>query len=105
MSKSTLHLDLYPIPKRCSSIDAALAELFTEAVAKHAACTEIIQAKGGSQLKKRVLKFLQQKEIKAQYKRVQLDAKNYTILFVYFGYTKANQSSKGCGLFNLRSII
>ena len=38
---------------------------------------EIIPGKGSGQLKKRVLRFLEQKEIKALYHRVEKDSRNY----------------------------
>jgi Smr domain len=45
---------------------------------------EIIPGKGSGQLKKRVLRFLEQKEIKALYHRVEKDPKNFGRLFVHF---------------------
>ena len=51
----------------------ALQAILDEAVAKRATLVEIIPGKGSGQLKKRVLRFLDQKEIKAQYQRVEKD--------------------------------
>jgi DNA-nicking Smr family endonuclease len=45
---------------------------------------EIIPGKGSGALKKHVLKFLDQKEIKALYHRVEKDSKNFGRLFVHF---------------------
>jgi DNA-nicking Smr family endonuclease len=84
MSKSVLHLDLHPIAKNKRAIDTALTDLFKDAVAKNSKCAEIITGKGSGQLKKRVLKFLQEKEIKALYKRIEVDTKNHGRLFVHF---------------------
>jgi len=45
---------------------------------------EIIPGKGSGQLKKRVLRFLNQKEIKSLYHRVEKDDKNFGRIFVHF---------------------
>ena len=47
---------------------------------------EIIPGKGSGQLKKHVLRFLERKDIKAQYHRVEKDSKNFGRLFVHFRY-------------------
>jgi DNA-nicking Smr family endonuclease len=79
-----LKLDLHDIYNRGHDIDRALRDVFDEAVAKKAPMIEIIPGKGSGQLKKRVLRFLDQKEIKALYHRVEKDSKNYGRLFVHF---------------------
>jgi dsDNA-specific endonuclease/ATPase MutS2 len=79
-----LKLDLHDIYNRGQDIDRALREIIDEAVAKKAPVIEIIPGKGSGQLKKRVLRFLDQKEIKALYHRVEKDSKNYGRLFVHF---------------------
>ena len=79
-----LKLDLHDIYNRGADIDRALREIIDEAVAKKAPMIEIIPGKGSGQLKKRVLRFLDQKEIKALYHRVEKDSKNYGRLFVHF---------------------
>lgn len=84
MSKSTLHLDLHPIVKNGRALDEALLGLIDEAVAKRVKKAEIIPGKGSGQLMKRVKKFLDQPEIKSQYKRVEVDTKNHGRLFVHF---------------------
>ncbi len=84
MSKSILHLDLHLVAKNSRAIDEALTELFAEAAAKRVKAAEIIPGKGSGQLMKRVKKWLDQKEIKAQYKRVEIDTKNHGRLFVHF---------------------
>lgn len=84
MSKSILHLDLHAIAKRGDKIDQALEDVFDEAEQKRVKSAEIIHGKGSGQLKKRVLRFLDQKEIKARYKWVEKDAKNSGRLFVHF---------------------
>ncbi len=79
-----LKLDLHDIYNRGHDIDRALRAIIDEAVAKKAPMIEIIPGKGSGQLKKRVLRFLDQKEIKALYHRVEKDSKNYGRLFVHF---------------------
>ncbi len=84
MSKSTLHLDLHSIAKNGRPIDDALLRLMEEAIQKRVKKVEIIPGKGSGQLMKQVKKWLDQKEIKAQYKRVEIDTKNHGRLFVHF---------------------
>lgn len=84
MSKSILHLDLHPIAKNGRALDAALTELINEAVQKNIKKAEIIPGKGSGQLMKRVKRFLDQKHIKQQYKRVEIDSNNHGRLFVHF---------------------
>ena len=84
MSKSILHLDLHPIAKNGRAIDAALTELFETAAKKRVKSAEIIPGKGSGQLMKKIKKWLDQKHIKAQYKRVEIDTKNHGRLFVHF---------------------
>lgn len=83
MSKSILHLDLHSIAKNGRAIDDALLRLMEEATQKRVKKVEIIPGKGSGQLMKRVKKFLVQKEIKTQYKRVEVDAKNHGRLFIH----------------------
>ena len=79
-----LKLDLYDIYNRSDDIDRALRGIIAEAVAKKAPLVEIIPGKGSGQLKKHVLRFLQQKEIKALYHRVEKDSDNFGRVFVHF---------------------
>jgi DNA-nicking Smr family endonuclease len=79
-----LKLDLHDIYNRSGDIDKALRAIIDEAVAKKAPLVEIIPGKGSGQLKKRVLRFLEQKEIKALYHRVEKDSDNYGRVFVHF---------------------
>jgi DNA-nicking Smr family endonuclease len=79
-----LKLDLHDMYNRGQDIDRALREIIDEAVAKKAPLVEIIPGKGSGQLKKHVLRFLEQKEIKAKYHRVEKDSKNFGRLFVHF---------------------
>jgi dsDNA-specific endonuclease/ATPase MutS2 len=79
-----LKLDLHEIYNRGQDIDRALRSIIDEAVAKRAELVEIIPGKGSGQLKKRVLRFLDQKEIKALYHRIEKDSKNFGRVFVHF---------------------
>src|SRR6266480_3342704 len=83
-----LKLDLHDIYNRDADIERALKAIIDEAVAKRAALVEIIPGKGSGQLKKRVLRFLDQKEIKALYHRVEKDSQNFGRLFVHFRWKK-----------------
>jgi DNA-nicking Smr family endonuclease len=79
-----LKLDLHEVYNRGHDIDRALQGIIDEAVAKKATLVEIIPGKGSGQLKKRVLRFLDQKEIKAQYHRIEKDSHNFGRVFVHF---------------------
>ena len=79
-----LKLDLHDIYNRGADIDSALRAIIDEAVAKKAPLVEIISGKGSGQLKKRVLRFLDQKEVKALYHRVEKDSDNWGRIFVHF---------------------
>ena len=61
-----LKLDLHDIYNKGHDIERALQGVIDEAVAKRATLVEIIPGKGSGQLKKRVLRFLDQKEVKAR---------------------------------------
>lgn len=79
-----LTLDLHDIFNRGHDIDRALREVIDEAIRIKASSVEIIPGKGSGQLKKRVLRFLDQPEIKPLYHRVEKDSKNFGRLFVHF---------------------
>lgn len=82
--KMKLKLDLHDIYNRGSDIDKALRDIMAEAVAKKAPLVEIIPGKGSGQLKKHVLRFLDQKDVKALYHRVEKDSHNFGRVFVHF---------------------
>ena len=81
-----LTLDLHDIYNKGDQIDRALNDLIQEAVEKRIALIEIIPGKGSGQLKKKVLRFLNQKHIKAMYHRVDKDSKNFGRIFVRFKF-------------------
>ncbi|MFD1717906.1 Smr/MutS family protein [Georgenia deserti] len=79
-----LKLDLHDIYNRGGQIDRALADILDEAEATKASVVEIIPGKGSGQLKKRVLRFLDRKDVKARYHRVEKDSRNFGRVFVHF---------------------
>jgi DNA-nicking Smr family endonuclease len=79
-----LKLDLHDIYNRHADIERALSDIIAQAVAKRAELVEIIPGKGSGQLKKRVLRFLDQKEIRELYHRVEKDSDNFGRVFVHF---------------------
>jgi DNA-nicking Smr family endonuclease len=79
-----LKLDLHDIYNRGDDIERALRAIIDAAVEKRIRLVEIIPGKGSGQLKKRVLRFLDQKEIKALYDRVEKDSHNFGRVFVHF---------------------
>lgn len=81
-----LTLDLHDIYNRGSDIDKALRGIIDEALDKKVKLVEIIPGKGSGQLKKKVLRFLDQKEVKALYDRVEKDSKNFGRVFVHFRF-------------------
>jgi DNA-nicking Smr family endonuclease len=84
MDAVKLKLDLHDIYNKGEEIDRALRAIMDEAVAKKAPLVEIIPGKGSGQLKKRVLRFLDQKEVRALYHRVEKDRDNFGRIFVHF---------------------
>ena len=79
-----LKLDLHDIYNRGGDIDRALRAIMDEAIAKKAPLVEIIPGKGTGALKKHVLKFLDQKDVRPLYHRVEKDSKNFGRVFVHF---------------------
>ncbi len=88
MSRRSLTLDLHPIYNKGKEIDAALNNAFVEAKQKKAKELEIICGKGTGQLKKRVLRFLDRKDIRELYHRIDKDKDNSGRVFVYFRWSR-----------------
>ena len=84
-----LKLDLHDIYNKGDEIDRALRAVIDEAVEKRATLVEIVPGKGSGQLKKRVLRFLEQKDVKSLYDRVEKDSDNFGRVFVHFRWKKA----------------
>jgi DNA-nicking Smr family endonuclease len=79
-----LKLDLHDIYNKGGQIDQALHDIIAEAVRIKAPLVEIIPGKGSGALKKHVLRFLDRKDIKALYHRVEKDSDNFGRVFVHF---------------------
>ena len=83
---SKLKLDLHDIYNKNKEIEVSLNEIIQTAIENKIDEVELIPGKGSGQLKKRVLRFLDQKHIKQLYHRIQKDSKNFGRIFVYFRY-------------------
>ncbi len=81
-----LTLDLHGLYNRGDEIDRALRAVIDEALEKKVRLVEIIPGKGSGQLKKRVLRFLDQPDVKPLYHRVEKDSKNFGRIFVHFRF-------------------
>ncbi len=79
-----LKLDLHDIYNRGDQIDAELNRIVQEAVDRKIDLVEIIPGKGSGQLKKKVLRFLNQSHIRQLYHRVEKDDKNFGRIFIHF---------------------
>ncbi len=79
-----LVLDLHESFNNGTMIDAELNRIIAEAVQKRIALVEIIPGKGSGQLKKRVLRFLAEPQVKKLYHRLEKDDKNIGRIFVHF---------------------
>ncbi len=77
-------LDLHDIYNKGFTIDAELNRVIGEAIEKKITLVEIIPGKGSGQLKKRVLRFLLQPEVKRLYHLLEKDDKNFGRVFVHF---------------------
>ncbi|MCD4781232.1 MAG: Smr/MutS family protein [Candidatus Omnitrophica bacterium] len=81
-----IKLDLHDIYNKGQDIDRELQRVIEEACQKKIRLIEIIPGKGSGQLKKRVLRFFEQKEIKKLYHRIDKDSKNFGRLFVHLRF-------------------
>lgn len=79
-----LKLDLHDLYNDSRVLDEELNRVIEEAVRKKIALVEIIPGKGSGQLKKKVLRFLNQPHIKSLYHRLEKDDKNFGRVFVHF---------------------
>ncbi len=79
-------LDLHEIFNDSRRIEESLEKIIAEAVKNKITEVEIIPGKGSGQLKKSVLRFLQQPRIKQLYHRLEKDDKNFGRIFVHFRY-------------------
>jgi dsDNA-specific endonuclease/ATPase MutS2 len=81
-----LKLDLHDIYNRGDKIEAELNRVIEEAIDRKIELVEIIPGKGSGQLKKKVLRFLNQGYIKKLYHRVEKDDKNFGRIFIHFKF-------------------
>lgn len=79
-------LDLHDIYSKGETIDKELNRIVEEAIDKKINLVEIIPGKGSGQLKKKVLRFLNQDHIKKLYHRVEKDDKNFGRIFIHFRF-------------------
>ncbi len=83
---SKLKLDLHDTYNKSHLIDKSLNDIIEEAIDKRIKLVEIIPGKGSGQLKKKVIRFLQQSHIKNKYHRIDKDSKNFGRIFVHFKF-------------------
>ncbi|MBK7224057.1 MAG: Smr/MutS family protein [Saprospiraceae bacterium] len=81
-----LKLDLHEIFNKGKEIDRALEDILVDAMDRRIEEVEIIPGKGSGQLKKKVLRFLDQPHIKSKIHRTVKTARTLARLFVYFKY-------------------
>ncbi|HSW59070.1 MAG TPA: Smr/MutS family protein [Dehalococcoidales bacterium] len=79
-------LDLHSIFNKSQAIESELNRVVEEAMEKRITLVEIIPGKGSGQLKKRVLRFFNEPEVKKLYHRLEKDDKNFGRIFVHFKY-------------------
>ena len=86
-----LKLDLHDIYNRGADIDRALRDIIAEAEAKKAPLIEIIPGKGSGQLKKHVLRFLDQKRSANKNMRIEKPSQNFGTIKVHFNWHEAGR--------------
>jgi len=91
-----IKLDLHDIFNKGEAIDAELRRVMDEAMSRRISLLEIITGKGSGELKKRVLRFLDQPKLRQLYHRVEKDDKNFGRVFVHF---KHQSQRKKIGLY------
>lgn len=79
-----LTLDLHDIYNRSDRIEAELNRIVQDAIDRRIPLVEIIPGKGSGQLKKRVLRFLNQAHIRSLYHRLEKDDRNFGRIFIHF---------------------
>jgi DNA-nicking Smr family endonuclease len=81
---SKLKLDLHDIYNKGDIIKTEIMRVIDEAYENNIPLVEIIHGKGKGQLKKNVIRFLQQPYAKNKYHRLDKDANNHGRLFLHF---------------------
>ncbi len=77
-------LDLHDIFNKGQQIDRALGDAMEHCIDRRIPILEIIPGKGSGQLKKKVIRYLQQPTVKKLYHRIDKDSDNFGRLFVRF---------------------
>ena len=88
MSSRKMTLDLHPVFNQGRAIEQALHEAMDEAEVRKVKELEIITGKGSGALRKRVLRFLDSKQMRARYHRIDKDAGNHGRIFVHFRFQR-----------------
>jgi DNA-nicking Smr family endonuclease len=81
-----LVLDLHDIYNKGDQIDRALEQVIRDAIDKKIRLVEIIPGKGSGALKKKVLRYLDRKDVRARYHRIEKDSDNWGRLFIHFRF-------------------
>lgn len=81
-----LVLDLHDIYNKGDQIDRALDKVIQDAIDKKIRLVEIIPGKGSGALKKKVLRYLDRKDVRARYHRIEKDSDNWGRLFIHFRF-------------------
>lgn len=81
---SRVKLDLHDVIIKGRVVELELGRAMEEAIGKRVSFLEVVFEKDKGELKKRVLRFLAQTNIKKLYHRVEKDEKNFGRVFVHF---------------------
>lgn len=76
-----LKLNVYPV---IPDMDEKLAEIMQQAVDNRAKMVEIAYGEAGETVKKRILNFLNRKDIRALYSRFEKTDRGWGRIYVYF---------------------
>ncbi|MBP7216293.1 MAG: DNA mismatch repair protein MutS [Candidatus Omnitrophica bacterium] len=76
-----LKLDVYPV---IPDMDKRLAEIIQKAVDGRARLVEIAYGEAGENIKKRILHFLNKKEIRKLYARLEKTEKGWGRIYIHF---------------------
>lgn len=85
---SKISLDLHGIFRDGKAIATELGAVIDQALSKRIPLVEIISGKGSGQLRRTVIRFLDQPHIKRKYHRIERDDKNHGRIFVHFRHEK-----------------
>ncbi len=81
---SRVKLDLHDVIIKGRVVELELSRAIEESVSGRVSFLEIVFGQDNGELKKRVLRFLAQANIKKLYHRVEKDEKNFGRIFVHF---------------------